>query len=55
MSQKKRDAADLRLRLLTNPTIFGGVFRFSWSRVEVFALLSDDGQQLCQSDNQKPE
>ena len=42
------------LRLLTNPIISVGFF-ICCPGVKVFALLSDDGQQLGQSDNQKSQ
>ena len=41
-------------QIADEPHHFGGVF-ICCPSVEVYALLSDDGQQLCHSDNQKPQ
>ncbi len=40
------------LQIADEPHHFGGVFHFV---LESGHCLSDDGQQLCQSDNQKPQ
>lgn len=54
LRKNEKGQPKLPFRLLTNPIISVGFFIFA-VKVEVFALLSDDGQQLCQSDNQKPQ